>query len=420
IELPMMRSSTFRALAGCAAITVVVACGGGGYSSGSTPPPIPAPNPPPSSNVTLAVEQVFSNLSFSSPVAMLQAPGEATRWFVVEQAGVVRVFDNVANVTVSTTFVNITSRVLSGGELGLLGMAFHPGWAPANRRVYLSYTNGASGRVSLISEFQADAAGTTLDPASERILLVINQPEANHNGGGIAFGPDGFLYIGMGDGGGGGDLHGAIGNGQNNMTLLGKILRIDVAPAVGYAIPAGNAFPSTNTQCGLNGSGTQNCPEIFAVGFRNPWRWSFDRTTRELWVADVGQNLWEEANRVTVGGNYGWRCREGAHSFNTNCGGAQNLIDPVVEYGHSVGFSITGGYVYRGATFPTLQGRYVFGDFGGRIWNIARDTAPTLDVTNTTAPVLATGLSISSFAEGNDGELYVVHHGGTLHRLRVP
>ncbi|MGQ0835055.1 MAG: PQQ-dependent sugar dehydrogenase [Gammaproteobacteria bacterium] len=368
--------------------------------------------------MTLAVEQVFSSLGFTNPVAMLQAPGDATRWFVVEQAGVVRVFDNVANVTVSTTFVNITSGVRSGGELGLLGMAFHPAWSPTNRRVFLSYTNGTNPLVSRISEFTADASGITLDPASERILLVINQPETNHNGGGIAFGPDGFLYIGMGDGGGGGDMHGTIGNGQNLMTLLGKMLRIDVSPASGYMIPPANPF-ATNPQCGVNGSGAQNCPEIFAYGFRNPWRWSFDRTTGELWVGDVGQNLWEEASRVTINGNYGWRCREGAHSFNTNCGGAQNLIDPVVEYGHAVGFSITGGYVYRGAAFPTLQGRYVFGDFGGRIWNIARDTAPTLDVTNTTAPVLATGLSISSFAEGNDGELYVVHHGGTLHRLRA-
>ena len=366
-------------------------------------------DPPP---VTLGVQRAFPNLSFTDPVAMLQAPGDSARWFVVEQGGRVMVFNNDSGVVAVDTFVDIVARVASGGEMGLLGMAFHPDF-PGNPRVYLSYTNETSGRVSRISEFKLGVGGN-LDPASEQILLVINQPDTNHKGGNIAFGPDGFLYIGMGDGGGANDQHGTIGNGQLMTTLLGKMLRINVAPAVGYAIPAGNPFAG-QPLCGSNGNGLQNCPEIYASGFRNPWRWSFDRETGALWLGDVGQGAREEIDRVVRGGNYGWRCFEGMlPTTNVPCGSELNLLLPLAEYGRSVGTTVTGGYVYRGTAIPGLAGRYVFGDFGsGRIWHLATETQPTAQISGG----FASGLSIASFAEGNDGELYVVDYGGLLYRL---
>ena len=372
----------------------------------------------PGGATTLATTRVFSNLNFNSPVALKQAPGDAGRWFVMEQGGRVLTFANQQNVTNASTFIDITPQVESGGEEGLLGLAFHPSF-PSNPRVYLSYTARSGGIVSRISEFRTTNGGATLDPSTQRVLLTVNQPESNHNGGNIVFGPDGYLYIGFGDGGGGGDQHGSIGNGQNLRTLLGKVLRIDVNSTAGgfnYAVPASNPFGSS-AFCGSNGSGTQNCAEIYAYGFRNPWRWSFDRQSGELWLADVGQNAWEEVDRVTLGGNFGWRCREGAHDFNGTCGPAQSLIEPVAEYSHDLGSSITGGYVYRGSSVPALQGRYVFADFGsGRIWNIPRDTTPTLRVT--AAQSFESGLAISSFGEGNDGELYVVDYSGGLYRVQ--
>lgn len=360
---------------------------------------------------TLGVERVFPLLSFTQPVAMLQAPGDSTRWFVVEQGGRVRVFANNPQVAQFATFADISDRVTAGGEMGLLGMAFHPDF-PGDPRVFLSYSNETAGsRVNRLSEFRLGAGGN-LDPASERILMSVSQPETNHNGGQIAFGLDGFLYVGRGDGGGGNDQHGAIGNGQLLTTLLGKVLRIDVSPASGYAIPPDNPFVG-NPQCGAGGTGAQNCPEIYAWGFRNPWRWSFDRVTGTMWLGDVGQNAIEEIDRVILGGNYGWRCREGTRVTGLACGSAQNLLPPVAEYGRSEGFSVTGGYVYRGSAIAGLQGRYVFGDFSGRLWHIAGDTQPTMVMTGGAL----TGVNIASFGEAHDGELYVVHYGGQLYRL---
>ena len=372
--------------------------------------------------VTLTVERIFAGLpSFSSPVAMLQAPGDNNRWFVVEQAGVVRVFDNNPAIAVTAEFVDIAGRVTSGGETGLLGMAFHPGF-PADPRVYLfySHTDASLGLVSRLSEFSMSATGFTLDPNSERVLLTIEKPgtESNHNGGGIAFGPDGFLYAGIGDGGGSNDQHGTIGNAQLQTTLLGKMLRIDVDGTTGiflYRIPATNPFAG-NAFCGTHGTGTLSCPEIFAVGLRNPWRWSFDRLTGQLWVGDVGQDAFEEVDRVTLGGNYGWRCFEGTRNTGFACGSPPNPLRPVATYGRAVGRSTTGGYVYRGSAIAPLVGRYVFGDFAtGRIFNIAGTTKPTLTLTLTDG--FASGLNISSFGEGDDGELYVVHYGGELYRV---
>ncbi len=388
----------------------LAACGGGG-SRDVAVEPAPDPSPGPS----LAVQRVFPNLAdFSSPVALLQAPGDGSRWFVVEQAGRVMVFDNTSTVSQAATFVDIRTRVTAGGEMGLLGMAFHPGF-PADRRVFLSYTNTTSGRVSRISAFTTADNGATLDPASEQILLTVQQPEENHKGGNVAFGPDGYLYIGLGDGGGANDQHGQIGNAQRLTILLGKILRIDVDGIAGasYRIPTDNPFAG-NPLCGAGGTGTQECPELYAWGLRNPWRWSFDSQTNELWVGDVGQNAMEEVDRVQRGGNYGWRCLEGTRDTGNGCGSPQNLLPPVAQYGRSLGFSVTGGYVYRGSAIPSLVGRYVFGDYGsGRIWSIPADTAPTLTVSGG----FASGLRITSFGRDQDGELYVVHYDGELYKL---
>jgi glucose/arabinose dehydrogenase len=271
-----------------------------------------------------------------------------------------------------------------------------------------------------VSEFRTTDGGATLDPDSERVLFTVVQPASNHNGGHVAFGPhDGLLYVGLGDGGSGGDPWEPIGNGQRLTTLLGKILRIDVGGSSGdvpYSIPPGNPYAGNATCEG--GSGDQPCPEIYAYGFRNPWRWSFDRATGELWVGDVGQGEREEVDRVTAGGNYGWRCFEGTRAFNADCGpNAGVSLPPLVEYDHGAGESITGGYVYRGSAFPGLQGRYVFGDFiSGRLWHVPGTVTPTRQVT--AADAAATGLGISSFAEGVNGELLAVDYfTGTLHRV---
>jgi uncharacterized repeat protein (TIGR03806 family) len=363
------------------------------------------------------VARAFPALTFTSPVGLLQEPAAPSRWFVLEQAGVVRTFANSDAAATSTVFADLTDRVRSGGETGLLGLAFHPRF-PTDPRIFVSYTTG-SPLVSRISVFRSNDGGATLDRSSEQVLISLNQPETNHNGGHIAFGPDGLLYIGFGDGGGGGDQHGSIGNGQELATLLGKMLRIDVdtAPPAGtsYAIPATNPFPD-GARCNANGTTASGgrCAEIYAYGFRNPWRFSFDRQGGALWAADVGQGAWEEIDRVTVGGNYGWRCREGAHAFNSTCGGATGLIDPVAEYSHAEGSSITGGFVYRGSANPQLVGRYVFGDFGsGRLWSIDATAAPTQTISGGST----TGVNFSAFGEGADGELYAVNYGGTLHRV---
>ena len=369
------------------------------------------PRPSAGSDISLSR---FTSLSFDTPLALLQSPADDTRWFVVQQGGIVKQFSG-GNPAASTDFIDITPRVRSGGEMGLLGMAFHPNF-PTDNRVFLSYTTGSSPLVSRVSSFTSSDGGATLNPGSESILLTIEQPQTNHNGGHVAFGPDGYLYIGIGDGGGGGDNHGPIGNGQRLTTLLGKLLRIDIDGAAPYEIPPTNPF-AANAVCPAVGRASGECPEIYAYGLRNPWRWNFDRSNGDLWLADVGQGQWEEVNQVTLGGNYGWRCREGAHDFNINGCNTSGLIDPVTEYDHTLGNSITGGYVYRGAQSTGLVGRYLFSDFGsGRIWAWIAENA-TASLPRQPTQLLDTTLNIASFGQGNDGELYVVHYGGTLHRV---
>jgi glucose/arabinose dehydrogenase len=390
-------------------LLTLTACGGGGGGNGGAglDPPGPS-NPPPVS--TVQTQQVFANVAITQPTALTQAPGDPTRWFAIGRGGLVTVFNNdTANAT-GSTFLNVTGRVDSSfNESGLLGIAFHPEFA-TNGEVFISYT--APGPLtSVVSRFRSLDGNQTLDPASEEILLYVTQEFSNHNGGDIHFGPDGILYIGFGDGGSGGDPNS---RGQDTNNLLGTIVRIDVDIAAGYNTPPTNAFPA-GALCGAGGFGGGDCSEIFAWGFRNPWRFSFDQMTGELWVGDVGQGAWEEIDRVSVGENYGWNTREGAHCFNPSSGCNTNgLIDPITEYGRSEGQSITGGYVYRGTAIAGLVGHYIFGDFAsGRIWSVPADspigTAPN-EIADTT-------YLISAFAEGIDGELYVVDYGGTVHQI---
>jgi glucose/arabinose dehydrogenase len=377
----------------------IAACGGGGGGDSFDP-----------GGATIELEPAFANLSLSQPVALLRAPHDSSRWFVVEQAGVVRVFDNEASVAASTVFINITGRVTSGGETGLLGMAFDPDF-DANRYVYLSYTRSGP-LTSVLSRFQSFDGGQTLDPSSETVILTATQPFANHNGGNILFGPDGLLYFGLGDGGSGNDSQN---NAQDNTNLLGAMLRIDVSN-LPYQIPSTNPFAG-NALCGNGGTSPDGseCPEIYAWGLRNPWRFSFDRATGDLWAGDVGQSDWEEVDRISIGGNYGWRDREGAHC-NADlypAGGCPTagLIDPETEYDHTAGGSVTGGYVYRGAALPALVGSYLFGDFSsGRIFRLAPGAADYEDMLDTT-------LNISSFGQDIDGELYVLDYGGAIHHI---
>lgn len=355
----------------------------------------------PSAIPVVRLQRAFGGLSFTKPVAVLQAPGDGSRWFVVEQAGRVLTFANDDAVIAADTFIDIRNRVNSEpNEAGLLGMAFHPDFRK-NRRFFLSYTRTGSPLVSHISGFTADSGGEKADAGSEQTVLTVNQPYGNHNGGDIEFGPDGYLYIAFGDGGGGGDPHA---NGQNLQTLLGAILRIDVDSAAPYAIPLDNPFVQKGARA-----------EIYAYGLRNPWRFSFDRVTGKLWAADVGQDKWEEINRIEKGKNYGWNFKEGFHCYEIVGCGAMGLTEPVAEYSHEDGCSVTGGYVYRGTKIERLKSVYLYGDYcSGKIWGlfaIDKGFPPPVKL-------LDSGLRISSFGQGADGELYVVdHQDGGIYRI---
>jgi uncharacterized repeat protein (TIGR03806 family) len=352
----------------------------------------------------LALERVWPSVSFSMPVAMLQAAGDTSRFYVVEKNGLVKLMSSAAAAT-PTTFADLRSRVnASPNEAGLLGMALHPKVAQ-NGLAFFSYTKPSASSPanlrSVIARAKSNDGGATLDMTTLTELLSFDQPYSNHNGGHIAFGADGKLYAGFGDGGSGGDPQG---NGQNKNTLLGKVLRIDVDGGSPYTIPSSNPFAF--------GGGK---PEIFAWGFRNPWRFSFDRNTGDLWLGDVGQSQWEEVDKVVLGGNYGWSTREGDHCYGaTTCGSGAGLVAPVAEYSHADGYSITGGFVYRGTAITTLTGQYVYGDFGsGKIWGLDAGTAAP-----TPRLLMESGKSISSFAEDASGEFYVLDYGsGQIHRI---
>ncbi len=387
-------------------VALIAGCGGGG--GGSNGPKVEIIPPPVATTPTITTQPVFTNLTFNQPVAILQAPGDSSRWFIAEKGGLVRVFDNDQNASATGIFLDISSVVNAIGEGGLLGLAFHPNF-PATPEVFVSYTRSGAPLVSYISRFFSTDSGQTLNAASEGVLLTVDQPASNHNGGDISFGPDGFLYVGFGDGGGSGDPGG---NGQNTNTLMGAIVRLDVEGGSPYAIPAGNPFEA-NAVCS-GGSGTDDCPEIYAWGLRNPWRFSFDAVTGKLWAGDVGQGDWEEIDVITGGGNYGWNVREGAHCFSPANGCADTFVEPTTEYDHSIGRSVTGGHVYRGAVISDLGGWYLFGDFtSGRLFGIREDSAAGI------APEIfgETGLQIVSFGHDTGGEVYLLNFAGTIHQV---
>ncbi len=346
---------------------------------------------------------------------MTQAPGSSAL-YVVEQAGIIRVVSE-SDANDAAVLLDISPQVRLAGEEGLLGLAFHPRFAET-QRFYVYYS--AEGRgplmggVSVVSSFEIKDG--RVDAAAETVLLEIEQPYRNHNGGMLAFGPDGMLYIGLGDGG----LYGDPGkNGLNPGTLLGSILRIDVdapSPDLPYGIPPDNPFVSQ----------PDARPEVWAYGLRNPWRFSFDRKTGELWAGDVGQNAWEEVDLIQRGGCYGWNAREGFAAYDADeSDKAKQAIAPLAAYGRGEGTSITGGYVYRGSALPELIGWYVYGDFvTGAVWALKRgekggDAPKEHPVAEgvSVVKILASGPNIASFGEGPGGELYVCCFDGTIYRL---
>tara|TARA_R110002096_G_scaffold22547_6_gene72275 strand:- start:8578 stop:9783 length:1206 start_codon:yes stop_codon:yes gene_type:complete len=397
----MTKFLTFVAMAA----VICTACGGGSSTSST----VVVPPPPSALTPSITTEPVFTNLTFNQGLALLQAPGDSSRWFVVEKAGAIQVFANDPNTMSTSVFLDISTRVDASGEGGLLGIAFHPDF-PSTPEVFVSYTRSGFPLVSYVSRFTSMDTGLTLDPASEVALLTVSQPQDNHNGGDIAFGPDGFLYVGFGDGGGGGDPDG---NGQNTNNLMGSIIRIDVEGGSPYAIPPGNPFES-NPVCAA-GSGANPCPEIYAWGLRNPWRFSFDPVTQDLWAGDVGQGAWEEIDLIEANANYGWNIREGAHCYDPPTGCAQTFVEPITEYDRTLGRSVTGGYVYRGTAIPELSGWYLFGDFiTGRLFGVPANSAAGV------VPEVfdETGLQIVSFGVDSSGEIYLIHFsGGTLHQV---
>lgn len=342
------------------------------------------------------------------PLYVTHAGDGSGRLFIVEQGGLIKIWQDGA--VLDTPFLDVSelisqeARSADYTERGLLGLAFHPDFA-ANGQFFINYTERQNhGTVVARYTVSADDPNRA-DPASEVQLLYVPQPYGNHNGGHMAFGPDGYLYISLGDGGSGGDPQG---NGQNLGTLLGTLLRIDVNVEDGYAIPPDNPFVGNDTAR----------PEIWAWGLRNAWRFSFDRETGDLYIADVGQYSWEEVSFQPAGSpggeNYGWNAYEGTHEFSGNPP-ASDVVMPILEYGHSNGrCSITGGYVYRGADVPGLQGVYFYGDWcTGTIWTAWQGE----DGVWQSQVSLESGRRISSFGEDEDGELYVVDHGGALLKI---
>ena len=360
-----------------------------------------SPGGPPGETGKLDLQLVASGLS--SPL-YLTAPAGDPRLFIVEQGGRIRIVQS--GQLRARPFLDITDRVASGGEEGLLGLAFHPNYA-SNGYFYVNYTHLNSAQdtlYTLIERYSVSAAPDSADSASHKLILRIVQPYSNHNGGLVMFGPDGMLYIGMGDGGSGGDPENRA---QNPDSLLGKLLRIDVDHGDPYAIPPSNPFAA--------GSGA---PEIWALGLRNPWRFAFDSPSGLLYIADVGQNLWEEVSVAPAGQgglNYGWRIMEGTHCFNPNPCNTTGLVQPAVEYGHANGCSVTGGFVYRGSA-PSLVGQYFYSDYCSgwlRSFSYANGA-----VTGQTTWTFNVGLgNVLSFGEDSAGELYVLSGGGSVYRI---
>ena len=358
----------------------------------------------PDVSAALPVQPLLVVGGFSGPVDIVSA-GPGAQLLVVEQSGRIRIVRNGS--ILPTPFLDIRSLVSFGGERGLLGVALHPQFA-ANGRFFVDYTRASDG-ATVIASFRVSANPDIADPASRVELLTIAQPFENHNGGAVRFGPDGYLYIGMGDGGSGNDPGNRA---QNANELLGKILRIDVDGAAPYAIPAGNVYAT-------NGQGR---PEIWASGVRNPWRFSFDRASGDMYIGDVGQDTTEEIDFVphgtAAGLNFGWHVVEGTRCTGLGGGppcGSPALTPPVLTYDHGEGCSVTGGFVYRGRSVPVLQGRYVYADYcSGRMWSAARDR----DGVWQAEVLIETGHQITTFGQDGDGELYWADaRSGQLYRL---
>ena len=368
------------------------------------PSPTAQPKPtathvPAGGEFTLALNPIVES-GLTRPTYLTHAGDD--RLFVVEQPGRIRIIQK--GQLLDQPFLDVTDKVLSeGNEQGLLSVAFHPAYK-TNGQFFIYYTRQPDGAIVIERYTVSKNDPNVADASSARTILVIPHAQAaNHDGGQLQFGPDGYLYLGVGDGGGQGDQHGSIGNGQNRNVLLGKLLRIDVTNQDTYAIPKDNPFGS----------------EIWAYGLRNPWRFSFDRATHDLYIADVGQDLYEEVDFQPAsskgGENYGWRIMEGLHCYSPSSGCDQTgLVLPVAEYSHDVGgCAIVGGYVYRGAKYPALQGTYFFGDYcSGIIWSLQRN-GNQWQMTKR----LESGLNISSFGEDVNGEEYVVDLGGAVYQL---
>ena len=370
----------------------------------------------------LELTEIASGLS--GPIYVTQAPGDDTRLFIVEKPGRVLILRD--GVVEATPFLDIEPAVSeqSGAvaEMGLLGFAFHPNYQDTGR-FYVYYStliNGA--HFSRVARYTVSSDPDLADASSEQVLFELSQPESNHNGGDLEFGRDGFLYIGLGDGGGAGDNHGTTGNGQNLNTLLGKILRIDVdgtgaGPNSAYAIPDGNLESGAALD------------EIWSYGLRNPWRFSFDACKGDMYIADVGQENLEEIDfepALTSGRNYGWRLMEGGACYNPGSGcnaSTQNLTPPIASYDHGVGLSITGGYVYRGRAIPNLRGTYLYADYVSHRFFALRVNNGQLagqpqEITGELNPG-GQELSVSSFGQDNAGELYVVSLGGSVYKIEA-
>ena len=358
----------------------------------------------PSGNASIQARLLVNGLD--QPVDLQAAPGDTDRLFIVQKTGAIRVF--AGDSLVPRVFLDIASRVSNGSEQGLLGLAFHPQFQ-TNRRFYVDYTdrNGDTHVVEFLASATMDTAS-----AAEREILFVSQPAANHNGGQIAFGPDGYLYIALGDGGGAGDTYH---NGQNLGSLLAKLLRVNVDMGSPYSVPPDNPFVS---RPGAKG-------ETWDYGLRNPWRFSFDRLSGDLYIADVGQNLWEEVDyepHHTGGRNYGWSIMEGMHCYGSATCNQTGLTLPVVEYGHQDGCSITGGYVYRGTEIPELAGTYFYGDYcTGIVRSFRIDQGKVVNPQDWTSSLRTSSggrmAGLSSFGQDGHGEICLVLLTGEVYQI---
>jgi glucose/arabinose dehydrogenase len=389
MRLILRETSAFAALA----LGTMLACG----SDAAGPEQLPE------GTVGVGLEQVASGIGF--PLYVTAPPGDTDRIFIVNKGGTIRIVK--AGTLLTTPFLDITTLVSTGSEQGLLGLAFDPDYA-TNGRFVVHYTD-VSGNTRVSTFLRATTDPDVADPSSEQLVLAVEQPFANHNGGQVLFGPDGFLYLGLGDGGSGGD---PLGNGQDLTDLLGSILRLDVRGTAPYTIPADNPFVGSST----------SRPEIWSYGLRNPWRFSFDRATGDLYIGDVGQSAWEEvdvspaADGAGKGLDFGWSIMEGRHCYASSTCAQEGLVLPAQEYSHAGGCSVAGGYVYRGAAIPALQGTYLYADFcGGWVHSFRYDGGQATEPLNW--PTLAPGGGVTSFGEDAAGELYVASADGGVFRI---